>query len=214
MPTPRTVTSDQWSAASSQPEPVPALRLLPAPTGQPPFDDEVASAPVLRLVTSPAGGPPRVLPAVPGPADAPHPPRALRRRLQDPDGKGESCGWAQRRDGTAAAPVLDLPPARPFAHALVQRLLEVSAGVRPLAQLRPDTTPELFAQLEQALTARPRAAGLRPSRRDVRSVHVQERPDGIAEVCATVVRGRRPGALALRIEGARGRWLCTQLVGV
>ena len=165
------------------------LRLLPAPASDPPYDDELAVPPTLRLVP-PLGAPdrPRVQPVPrPVPAD------------DDPAGAPGATG---------------LPPARPFAHALVQRLLEVCAGVRPVVQLRRDTTPELYEQLERALHARPRAHGPRPTRRDVRSVHVQERPGGVAEVCATVLRGDRAGALALRIEGVHGQWLCTRLLGV
>jgi hypothetical protein len=47
----------------------------------------------------------------------------------------------------------------------------------------------------------------------VRSVHVQERPEGVAEVCATVHRNGRAGAVALRLEGRNGAWRCTELVG-
>lgn len=108
----------------------------------------------------------------------------------------------------------DLPDARPFALALVQRMLEVCGGVRPVLQLQRDTTPQLYADLERNLTRRARATGARPSSRDVRSVHVQQRPDGVAEVCATVRRGDRVGALALRLEAVHGRWLCTQLQGL
>jgi hypothetical protein len=47
----------------------------------------------------------------------------------------------------------------------------------------------------------------------VRSVHVQERPDGVAEVSATVRRGGRYAAVALRLEGVDGQWRCTELAG-
>ena len=108
----------------------------------------------------------------------------------------------------------DLPDARPFAQALVQRLLEVCGGVRPVPQLQRDTTPALYAELEQALLRRPRTAGPRTGARDVRSVHVQRHCDGVAEVCATVRRGDRWGALALRLEAVHGRWQCTRMTGV
>ncbi|MCY7364360.1 MAG: Rv3235 family protein, partial [Frankiaceae bacterium] len=107
-----------------------------------------------------------------------------------------------------------LPPARPVAHALVQGLLEVLAGVRPVSQLQRSTTPELFAQLELAVHAHPRSTGARPVTGAVRSLHVQERPEGVAEVCATVRRGQRMSAVALRLEGLSGRWTCTQLTCV
>jgi hypothetical protein len=45
-------------------------------------------------------------------------------------------------------------------------------------------------------------------------LHVQERPEGVVEVCATVQRGGRVAALALRLEGFDGRWRCTVLQGV
>lgn len=45
----------------------------------------------------------------------------------------------------------------------------------------------------------------------VRSVHVSEPADGVAEVCATVQRGLRATTMALRIEGVDGRWQCTAL---
>lgn len=184
---------------------LPALRLLPAPVTEPPYDDERSAAPVLHLVPAPVAAP--VL--VPVPDAVPVPVAAAAAAAQ-------ACPVPTGGDGGAPArtPTADLSCPRVFAHALVQRLLEVSAGVRPLSQLQRDTTPELYAELERALTARPRATGVRPTSRDVRSVHVQERPDGVAEVCATVRRGARAAALAMRLEGAQGRWLCTELLGV
>ena len=105
------------------------------------------------------------------------------------------------------------PPARPFAQALVQRLLEVLAGVRPVAQLKRDTTLDVYDDLERMVTVRPRPTGPRPDRRSVRSIHVQEQPGGVAEVFATVRRGARYGAVALRLEIAGGQWRCTALEG-
>ncbi len=168
-----------------------ALRLVAAPGNEPPYDDELTPPPLLRLVPTAAAA-----------ARVRMPPRA--RALPPPD--ADAAAPRTPTDG--------LPDARPFAQALVQRLLEVCGGVRPMPQLQPDTTPRLYADLERALARRPRVTGLRPSGRDVRSVHVQERPDGVAEVCATVRRGNRIGALAMRLEGVHGRWLCTQIQGV
>lgn len=111
-------------------------------------------------------------------------------------------------------PVSQLPAAKAFAHALIQATLEVLAGVRPIKQLRRDTTPEVYTALADGLPARPKAIGERPTPRAVRSLHVQERPEGIAEVCATIRRGERTLAVALRLEGMDGRWKCTELVGV
>lgn len=181
----------------------PALRLLPIPETAPPYDDlgratatsappMTAAVPALRLVPAPtpSAGP---LPAMPAVAVV-------------------SSDDADEMDHRTA--LAELPPARPFALALVQRLLEVMAGVRPIAQLQHDTSVELFEALEGTLIGRPRPGGLRPNRRAVRSLHLQERPEGVAEVCATVDRGPRLAAFALRLEGRDGRWRCMELAGV
>jgi hypothetical protein len=166
--------------------PVLGLRLLPAPCSEPPYDDERPGGRPLPLRPRSFGARPlRIVPALP----------------QDET-------WGAER-----TPVSDLPPARPFAHALVQRLLEVLAGVRPLAQLQRDTSLDVYDALERVVTTRARVEGPRPDGRAVRSIRVQQRPEGIAEVSATVRRGRRYGAVALRLEGVDGAWRCTELVG-
>ena len=167
-----------------RPLPVPGLRLLPAPPSEPPYDDERPGGQPLPL--RPAGGG-----------------RARSLRLVP----------AYDDDLDPRTPLEHLPAAQPFAHALVQRLLEVLAGVRPLRQLQPDTSLEVFDGLQLLLEARPTPRGLRPDRRDVRSVHVQVQADGVAEVNATVRRSGRYGAIALRLEGVSGRWRCTELQG-
>lgn len=161
-----------------------ALRLVPAPASAPPYDDELRDTPVLRLV-APLTAPPEHVP------------------FDD-----EAWVAAER------TPTAQLPASKAFAHTLVQGLLEVLAGVRPLKQLQRDTTPELYTTLASSVIAMPRTTGARPHRGAVRSLHVQERPEGIVEVCATVERGSRLAAFALRLEGLDGRWRCTELLGV
>lgn len=174
---------------------LPPLRLLPVPSSEPPYDDELPAGAHLRLVP-PVDLTPLAAPAplrlVPAPAAVPLDEDELPLRT----------------------PTAELPPTRPFAEALVQRLLEVLAGLRPVGQLQRDTSLELFDELSGRLQGRPRPSGVRPSRRDVRSLHVQEREDGVAEVCATVRRGGRVVALALRLEGRSGGWRCTALAGL
>ncbi|MCA1710330.1 MAG: Rv3235 family protein [Actinobacteria bacterium] len=108
----------------------------------------------------------------------------------------------------------ELPPVKPFARAMVQRLLEVLAGVRPVAQLQRDMTLEAYDELELMLDRTPRTAGPRPDARWVRSVRVQPAGDTAAEGFATVRRGSRWGAVAFRLELERGRWQCTALEGL
>jgi len=186
---------------------LPALRLLPAPATEPPYDDEPGPGVGLRLV-HPAPARPAARTAL-APAYVPAPVQAPVQAPRLTPAPTPTAPFAP-----APAPAGGLPPARPFAMALVQRLLEVRAGVRPLPQLQRDTTPGLYADLERVLNARPRTTGRRPTRRDVLSVHVQERPDGVAEVCATVTRGERAAALALRLQAVQGRWFCTELAGL
>ena len=178
---------------------LPPLRLLPVPPSEPPYDDELPLSrhpqPAPVLLHRAAQQPLRLVPALRTDTDD--------LRTHDP----------LDDEGPARTPRADLPPARPFAHALVQRLREVLAGVRPLGQLQRDTTLELYDELERLVRSRPRPTGPRPTRAAVRSVHVQERPEGVAEVCATVHRAGRAGAVALRLEGRGGSWRCTTLVG-
>lgn len=168
---------------------LPTLRLLPVPISEPPYDDELPplDVPPIRPI---------------GPL------RSLARLRLVPDPPADDGEGIRPRTPTDA-----LPPARPAAHALVQAVLEVVAGVRPLTQLRRDTSIELYERLEQILRYRPRPTGVRPTGGAVRSLHIQQQPEGVAEVCATVQRGARAGALALRLEGVDGRWSCTALVG-
>lgn len=170
--------------------PLPQLRLLPVPVSEPPYDDELPPrAPSPAPPLGPLGSLAPLLRLVP---DLP-----LDEEPQRP-----------------RTPASQLPPAVTAARGLVQGLLEVLAGVRPLAQLQRRTSVELYAALEQQLQGRPRAVGARPVTGAVRSVHVQQRPDGVAEVCATVHRGQRMAAVALRLEGVDGRWCCTELAGL
>lgn len=169
---------------------LPELRLVPAPVSEPPYDDELPS-PVPS--GAPTLGPLRTLAPLL---------RLVPAIVDDED------ALAPR------TPACELPSPRPVARGLVQGLLEVLAGVRPLAQLQRGTSVELYAQLEQRLQHTPRVAGTRPVTGAVRSLHVQEREDGVAEVCATVHRGKRMAAVALRLEGVRGQWCCTELAGL
>jgi hypothetical protein len=172
------------TAVLTEPVTRPLLRLVPAPISAPPYDDEPGARPVLRLV------PPLAPPAAP-------------QRFDDQ-------AWL----ASERTPSSRLPDAAAMGRLLVQALLEVRAGVRPIQQLRRDTTPEVYIALRTSLGIAPRVAGSRPDRGAVRSLHVQQRPEGVAEVCATVRQGSRYAALALRLEGVDGRWRCTELVGV
>ena len=111
-------------------------------------------------------------------------------------------------------PAAELPDATAFTGRLLQALVEVLAGVRPLTQLRMQTTVELYAEIKERLDAGRVVRGGTPQTRAVRSVHVQVRAEGVVEGCATVVRSGRLTAVAVRLEGFGGRWVCQEVEGL
>jgi hypothetical protein len=115
-----------------------------------------------------------------------------------------------------AAPAPPLPRALPDPVAWARRLLigiiETAGGRRPLQQLAAMLSPSVAA----GLSADFESAARRNERHwthaaAVRSVHASEPADGVAELNATVLAGRRVRAVALRLEVREGRWRCTRL---
>ncbi len=209
------------------------LHRLPVRDPQPPLDDDPTSAigpapdrpahggPVqgaLALAFSLTSG----LPAVPAPA-----PDTGGRHLRlvaadDPirrPGRGARTQRGRQRDqtdddfGPRPTPRAFLPPPRPWAARLVQAIVEVAMGARPAGQLVRWTTSEVYDAIRHrvSLVASTPPAGRAPRAAHVRSVHLSEPADGVAEVCALVQHGSRCRVIALRLEGFDGRWQCTAL---
>lgn len=205
----------------------PALRLRPAPRAEPPLVPvPPCTSTDRRAVHGSTGvaGEQGALPllfALPEGIPASTTSRRLRR---GPSAKGaKSADWGPRATGRD-----ELADPAAWAGRLVQALLEVEAGLRPGAQLgrwlREDVA--LRVRKRAALTAgrtasavaargrtgrQPAAAQTAAARGRllVRSVHVCEPEDGVAEVTAVVLRADRAVAVAVRLEGLDGRWLCT-----
>jgi hypothetical protein len=203
------------------------LRRVPVPDTEPPFEDESAAEPAppsagvqgtLALAFALPNGLP-ALPAVPDPAQA-----DLRRRLHlvpaGETGEGSPGRSTSRRRasrdpndfGPQPTPRAQLPEPRLWAGRLVQAIVEVTSGARPVAQLIRWTTTDVYDTIQRRITR----AGLlgQPGKRAgaiVRSVRVDEPIDGVAEVCAVIQQGARCRAIALRLEGVDGRWQCTAL---
>jgi len=114
--------------------------------------------------------------------------------------------------GPQRTPRALLPEPKPWAGRLVQAIVEVTGGLRPVGQLVRWTTTEVYESVQRRIT-RATMTNRAPGRISefVRSVHVSEPSDGIVEVSAVVQRGDRCGAIALRLEGVDGRWQCTAL---
>lgn len=104
----------------------------------------------------------------------------------------------------------DLPDPEPWAGQIAQAIVEVMSGLRPAPQVVRWTTPQVYAVIARrgALAARRRAARSRTltQRAVVRSVHVCEPADGVAECSVVVSEGTRVRAMALRLTGQDGRW--------
>ncbi|HEY5202939.1 MAG TPA: Rv3235 family protein [Acidothermaceae bacterium] len=155
----------------------------------------------------------RLLPTLNGPGDTAVvalEPRAPRRQ-----GRRETV---EEEFGPQKTATTLLPAPTPWAGRLVQAMIEVVSGVRPVSQLVRWTTAPVYEEL-CARVARPVAATGAGSRaiattrlaEVVRSIRVSEPRDGVAEVCAIVQQGPRCRAIALRLEGIDGRWQCTAL---
>mgnify|MGYP000323007294 CR=1 FL=1 len=100
----------------------------------------------------------------------------------------------------------DLPSAQQWAMRLVHAVVEVVNGVRPASQLTRWLTPEVLGQVQRQIAhqAMPRLS--------VRSIHVHETDDGVAEVSSVFGTPNRSFALAMRLEGFDGRWKATTLI--
>ena len=218
---------------------IPLIRVRPAPSFEPPYDDE-----------------PR--PEEPTEAQA-----ADQRAAQRP-GRGErrGHGHGRGRDGRSgeerpwgsapAGPAGGSPPRTgtggQAAYRYVGLCLEVLEGFRPAAHLRRLTLPAAFdSVLEQlarpsARTGHPSSAGPMPGGRTtagsapagstgraapaggarraggpgadrlrLRRLWVGEPSNGVVEAAAVVGRADRAWALALRLERREETWLCTDL---
>ncbi len=116
--------------------------------------------------------------------------------------------FGPQRTTTAA-----LPEVKAWSHRFVTAMLETVEGRRGFAQVARFVSPGLAADIERTSKVRARMAAARSAGQAVlvRSVHVCEIEDGVAEVSAVVRRGARTLAVALRLEGIDGRWVCTAL---
>ena len=180
------------------------VTIRPLPRREPPFDDEVAT---LRLADPRDGSPLREV--VLGPWDQPLP--FTTAGLDTPS----AMRLVAPRDPFAARPTARdaLPDPEVWARRLLTTMFEVVAGRRPPRQLTALASPAVCAGFTGAGRrgrglARLVAASPVPQ---VRSVHVGEPADGVAELAVTLqVRGR-VHAVAMRLEGLDGRWRCVKL---
>ncbi|MFL6139064.1 MAG: Rv3235 family protein [Frankiaceae bacterium] len=175
------------------------VRILPARPCEPRYDDELGDD-AARLPVE--GALALALPMGTDQAAA----RRLRLVVSAADDR------ASDRPG-AVDPAADVPPPpKAWIGRLVHALTEVLAGDRPLPQLAPYLSHEVYSSLDEELAGRARRSGRRPpALPTVRALRVCEPRAGVAEVAAVVRRGPRLAALAMRLEAGDGRWRCTVL---
>ncbi len=100
----------------------------------------------------------------------------------------------------------ELPSATQWSRQLVQVLIEILNGNRSPSQLIRWITPEAMTGLKLAIKRK------RFPKLIVRSIHVHETDDGVAEVSAVFGTTNRSFALAMRLEGLDGKWRATSIV--
>ena len=105
-----------------------------------------------------------------------------------------------------------------FSGRIIQAVVEIVGGDRPLGQVLRWTTPEVYQDLgrraqlvAQAVDRRPGQGGIQGTRPQVVGVHACFVTDDVAEVSAHVRYGRRSRAVAARFERRRDRWVCSAL---
>jgi hypothetical protein len=106
----------------------------------------------------------------------------------------------------------ELPDPATWGRRMLIAVLEARAGRRSLQQLTPLLSHGVHGGLCRDLS-RSSGAQRRADLADyrVRSIHISEPADGVAELAAVVQVGARFRAVAARLEGLDGRWRCVRL---
>lgn len=170
--------------ATAQPpsaRPTSRVRLRPAPTREPPFDDDPAAITTVGQLQLP---------------------------LPFPTGARTGSLWPA--DELAQLRPAGLPDPALWTRRILVAILEARAGRRPIQQLAPHVSRRILRGLAEDAGGRghepmPRTAFT------IRSVHASEPTPGIAEVAAVVQLGPRYHAIAARLETIEGRWHCVRL---
>ena len=183
------------------------LRHLPAPASEPPYDDEHAGR-------GPAGPPSGAVQGtlalafvLPNGVPRPRPRRPTSGWSRGPRPRTRPTPSTSGRSRPPPPPCPTPAPGRPGSprpssrsSPATARCPSSSAGRRPRCTT---TWPPSWSGRRAVRGAAARGV--------VRSIHVSEPADGVAEVAALVRRGARSTAVALRLEGLDGRWQCTAL---
>jgi Family of unknown function (DUF6459) len=190
-------------------------RLLPLRPAEPPFDDhgwDTQRDPVHTQPPLPLAFPARSV----RPVNLYSPLRYLGNRTEPETDLDLAPAWR-------ATPRDELCDPVPWARQLARGVAEVLVGARPPRQLAAWLTEPANTDLRRAAWRRrlhDRRSSSRSNRSSamtrergtrilVRSVHVTEPADSVAEISAHLWINGRGTAVALRAEGRGGRWVCT-----
>lgn len=188
----------------------PTLYVMRPPQTDPPYDTEEWRPELIRSQLG-IGVPTQGTLALNFAPGRPQPPASNDRQLRlvtDP------------ADGESSRPIRtprsQLPDPRELGFRLAVAIGEALAGARPADHLAKSFSETAFGALLAAVPVRQRAVrrvagSAARARIKVRSVRSFEPVDGAAEVSAHVHVGDRGRAVALRLEGLAGRWICTQV---
>lgn len=101
-----------------------------------------------------------------------------------------------------------LPDPKQATARIAQVLLDVMNGQRPVAQLNNMTTAPVRAQVLTSVAGLKRDQRHRPL---VSSLRVTTPGPSVVEASVVLGNAGRSRAMALRLEGLDGRWICTAL---
>ncbi|HEX5995423.1 MAG TPA: Rv3235 family protein [Jiangellales bacterium] len=189
-----------------------AIRRLPCPAPDPPFDDEIGIRPGTKPGPETQGALALAFMLPTGVPAEPEPPAGLRLvdkivgDVRPPDAPDPFVAQFTARRPTSG---VVLPEPRRWSARLAQAIMETVYGQRPVQQLLRWTDDAVYSKIVSRVPSRPRTTpGVRPT---LRSIRVCTPTDGVAEASAVVQVGRRCRAIAMRLEGLDGHWRCTAL---
>lgn len=108
-------------------------------------------------------------------------------------------------------PMWQLPDPKVATARIAQVLIDVMVGQRPVSQLNSVTTASVRADILRTVEGLPISTSALRVRLQVVSVRVTTPGPTVVEASAVIRGTQRSRAMALRLEGLDGRWLCTAL---
>lgn len=108
-------------------------------------------------------------------------------------------------------PMWQLPDPKLATARIAQVLIDVMVGQRPVSQLNSVTNAAVRADILRTVARLPMSTNAARVRLQVVSVRVTTPGPTVVEASAVIRGTKRSRAMALRLEGLDGRWLCTAL---